>query len=257
LPEDDLRLLAEAALAAGALALDLRDRGLTVTEKPGGEGPVTNADLAVDDLLRRHLAAARPSYGWLSEETPDAPDRLTRRRVFIVDPIDGTRGFIDGQNNFALALSVVEDGVPVTGIVHMPARGRTYAAAAGRGATLNGQPIAVSAVSDPAEATVLINRAQMSATLWPRGVPPFRQTFRPSLAYRMALAAEGRFDAMLTLRDAWEWDVAAGAVIAAEAGARVTDRQGRPHRFNSPAAKSPGVLAAPPGLHAAILSRIG
>lgn len=257
-PEPDLPLLLAAAEEAGALALRHFRSGARVWDKPGGQGPVSEADLAVNALLQRRLCEARPAYGWLSEESDPLTDlsRLGARRVFVIDPIDGTRAFIEGHEGWALALAVVEDGQPRAAAVHLPAMGLTYAAASGRGATLNGQPIAASLRHEADGASALLTRAALDPAHWPGGVPALARHFRPSLAWRLALVAEGRFDAMLTLRDSWDWDIAASSLIATEAGARVTDRHGAPLVFNRATASNAGVLAAPSELHGALLGRL-
>lgn len=256
MPAPDLALLAEAARAGGEIALRRAGDPGAVREKPGGNGPVTEADLEVDWFLRTMLLAARPDYGWLSEETEDGKERLDRRRVFIVDPIDGTRAFLAGQKSWALSLAVVEEGRAIAGIVHLPMLGRTYAAAAAGGATLNGESIATSRRRELDGARLLVNGNQLAPEFWPGGVPAIERHFRPSLAYRLCLAAEGRFDGMLTFRDTWEWDVAAGDLIAREAGARVTTREGRALAYNNPTPLQPGILAAAPALYAAIAARL-
>jgi myo-inositol-1(or 4)-monophosphatase len=246
----DLAMLIEAAHAAGDIARKHWRADPETWDKADGAGPVTEADLEVDRMLHAELLAARPDYGWLSEETTDTPDRLAARRVFVIDPIDGTRAFIAGQRTFAHALSVVENGRPIAGVVYLPLRDKLYAAAAGSGATLNGVPVAVSAREDPVGATMLAARTNFAPEHWGGQAPALERHFRTSLAYRIALVAEGRFDAMLTLRNAWEWDIAAGCLIAAEAGATVTDRRGAPLVFNSPRAQTAGTLVAGAPLHA-------
>lgn len=255
MPAADLALLVTAAREAGEIALGHWRRDPEVWDK-GGNDPVSEADFAVDRHLRERLLAARPGYGWLSEETPDSADRLGCERVFIVDPIDGTRAFVDGQETWAHSLAVTEAGEVTAGVVFLPAKNRLYAAALGEGARLEGALIAASPRTEAPGARVLANRANFEPGNWT--VPPddLERSFRPSLAYRLALVGEGRFDAMLTLRDAWEWDIAAGALIAAEAGGIVTDRTGAPIRFNAPGARAPGVLAAAPGVHGALLARL-
>jgi myo-inositol-1(or 4)-monophosphatase len=254
LPEADRRLLEAAARAAGETALGFLSRPNRVEEKPGGHGPVSEADLAVDAELRETLLAARPGYGWLSEESEDDPARLAARRVFIVDPIDGTRAFLAGQKAWALSLAVVEAGRPVAGVVHLPALGRTYAATAGGGATLDGRPIAAAPPAAPAR--VLAAGGSLDPRYWPGGPPPVERHFRPSLAYRLCLVAEGRFDATFSFRDTWEWDVAAGDLIAREAGAAVTTRAGAALAYNLPSPRLPGIVAAAPALHTALLARL-
>lgn len=246
----DLALLIEAAKAAGEIAARYWRADPETWDKGDGAGPVTEADLAIDRMLHDELRAARPEYGWLSEETADTPERLETDRVFIVDPIDGTRAFIEGQRTFAHALTVVEQGRPVAGVVYLPQRDKLYAAARGLGATLNGRPLMVSPRAEMPGASMLAARPNFAPQHWGGVAPPLERHFRTSLAYRISLVAEGRFDAMLTLRDAWEWDIAAGCLIAAEAGAVSTDRHGLPLVFNSPGAKTPGTLVANPRLHA-------
>jgi len=147
--------------------------------------------------------------------------------------------------------------IPVAAVVHLPALDLTYRAIAGQGARLNDDSLAVSRRGALSGARVLATRAMLDPRHWPGGLPAVERHFRPALAWRLALVGEGRFDAMLTLRDAWDWDIAASALIAAEAGACVTDRHGAPLRFNSAAARSPGVLAAPAPLHAELLQALG
>lgn len=256
MPERDLALLLQAAEAAGRIALRHFGRSPEAWDKGDGAGPVSAADLEIDAMLRAELLAARPGYGWLSEETADGPERLAAGRVFVVDPIDGTRAFLKGEAVFAHSLALVEGGAVVAGVVHLPKLGRTYAAEAGGGATLNGAAIAPSATAEPEGAAVLANAASLAPALWPGGVPAMARHFRPSLAYRLCLAAEGRFDAMITLREAWEWDVAAGDLIAREAGAAVTTPAGAAPRYNSPRPRLPGLVAAGPALHRALLARL-
>ncbi len=257
MPAHDLALLIEAAAEASEIAMRYWRTDQSVWNKEGGAGPVSEADLAVDAHLRARLLAARPGYGWLSEETEDGAARLAARRVFIVDPIDGTRAFVAHERTWAVSLAVTEDGEVVAGVVQLPACRKLYAAARGRGARLNGAPIRVAeGRKSLAGARVLAARSVLEPAVWREDVPPVQREFRPSLAYRMCLVAEGRYDAMLTHRPAWEWDIAAGTVIAREAGALVTDRHGSPLRFNTESARADGVVAAPPATHAALIAAL-
>ena len=254
----DLALIEAATRAAGEVALSYWKLDPRQWDKDDDAGPVSEADIAVNDLLHRHLMTARPGYGWLSEETDDDTARLACGRVFIIDPIDGTRAFLAGEDSFAISVAVADQGQIVAGAVFLPAKARMYTATLSGSACVNGQPIGVSSQTDIAEAHVLTQKASLSAEHWRGGPPVFQRHFRPSLAYRLCLAAEGRFDAMLTLRDAWEWDIAAGVLIAERAGAVVTDGHGGALRFNSAARQTAGVIVAPPALHAAILAaRVG
>lgn len=254
---DDLDLLIGAARAAGRIALRHWRRDPEAWDKPGGAGPVTEADLAVNAMLAEELRGARPDYGWLSEESEDSADRLAARRVFIVDPIDGTRAFIEGQDTFAHSLAVAENGEVIAGVVYLPVLDRLYAARAGGPATRDGAVLAASDRGSLEGASMLTTGANLRSEQWPGGLPPVRRAFRNSLAYRMCLVAEGRHDSMLTLRDAWEWDIAAGDLIARQAGARVSDRRGGALTFNAAHPQAAGVVAAGPAIHRALLERLG
>ncbi|MDR7124331.1 3'(2'),5'-bisphosphate nucleotidase CysQ [Pseudotabrizicola sp. 4114] len=256
MPGRDLELLAGAARAAGDIAMRFWRQNPQVWDKGGDHGPVTEADLAVNDMLKATLLAARPDYGWLSEETPDSADRLAAGRVFILDPIDGTRAFVAGEDNFAVSLAVAEAGRVVAGAVMMPAKNRLYTGTIGEPARCNGTVIRAGARGDLVGSNLLATKANMEPSHWPGGVPQLKRSFRTSLAYRLCLAAEGRYDGMITFRDTWEWDIAAGSLICECAGARVTDRTGAALRFNSPGAMTAGVIATNPALHQAIMARL-
>ncbi|WP_245902411.1 3'(2'),5'-bisphosphate nucleotidase CysQ [Pararhodobacter marinus] len=255
----DLALLGEAALEAGEIATRYFRADPRVWDKGDGQGPVTEADLAVNTHLHDRLRTARPDYGWLSEESDPLGDlsRLEQETTFVVDPIDGTRAFIDGQPGFAHALAVLRAGEPVAAVVHLPALSLTYAAARGAGATLNGDAIAATTRAEAEGATILCARPALDPVHWPGGLPPVKRQFRPSLAWRLALVGEGRFDSMLTIRDAWDWDIAGAALIATEAGATVTDRHGRALSFNRADARNAGVVAAGPALHGILIAGLG
>ncbi len=256
MPVRDLDLLIEASRAAGDVASRFWRTNQTVCQKDEDAGPVSEGDLAVNALLQERLTAARPGYGWLSEESEDDPARLGADTLFIVDPIDGTRAYVDGQETWAISIAVVTQGRPVAGVVYLPQRDKLYAAALGKGATLNGAAIQTGNRVDVEGAQVLAPKPVLEPRHWRGAVPQMKRNFRPSLAYRLCLVAEGRFDAMLTFRPTWDWDVAAGTLIAEEAGAVVSDATGAPLRFNSPTGKSPNALAAPPALHAALMDRM-
>jgi myo-inositol-1(or 4)-monophosphatase len=251
----DLALLEDAARAAGEIALAGAGRPGEIRDKPGGLGPVSEIDLAVDAMLRARLLGARPGYGWLSEETEDGPERQGARRLFVVDPIDGTRAFLAGQKAWSHSLAVVEDGRVIAGVIHLPMLGKTYAATRGNGARLNGSPISVASRTRLEGARLLASAGQLAAWFGAGSVPPVERLFRPSIAYRLCLVADGTADAMLNPRETWEWDIAAGALIAAEAGAAVTDARGGDLVFNRPRPAVDGILAGVPAVRAALAER--
>ena len=251
MPESDLALLTDAALAAGKIALGYWKQAPEWWEKPDGAGPVTEADLAVNAHLQTCLRAARPGYGWLSEESEDDPDRAHCEHVFIIDPIDGTRAFMAGEDSFATSVAIARFGVVTAAAVYLPALDRLYTASADSPALLNGNPIHVSNLSSPEGARTLTSKPSLAPEHW-RGAPPaMDRRFRSSLAFRLCLVADGSFDAVLSFRPTWEWDIAAGALIVARAGGACSAKRGLPLTFNQKDPRAPGLLAANPELHRA------
>lgn len=218
-------------------------------EKSPGN-PVSEVDLAVDHLLQQRLAALDPNAGWLSEETADSAERLLLPRVWVVDPIDGTRDFVRGRRGWAISIALVEGGRPLLGVLDAPARDEHWSAAAGGGALRNGIAIG------PSLRTVLPG-ARVPADIVPKVDSDLVTVEKPnSIALRMAMVAAGEADLVATLRWGFEWDIAAAALIAEEAGATVTDARGNTLRYNSTRGDAFGVLVATPGIHAAAVSRL-
>ena len=241
---DDLDLIRDAARAAGRLALEHREAGLKVWSKDGGS-PVTSADLAVDELLRDRLLGARPDYGWLSEETADSAERLTKKRIFVVDPIDGTVAFMKNKPWWCVPIAVVEDGRPVAAAIYAPMMDEMFEASLGGGARLQGRRITASDTDDLEDAELLADARLMEAREWAEPWPQMRFSKRNALAYRMALVAAGAFDAAIAISPKWDW----------EAGAKVSDHMGRPWRFNRPDPRQTSLICAAPALHPLIVRR--
>ena len=256
---DDLELLRTSAVSAGIIACGFFRKDVKSWEKDN-HSPVSEADLLVDRYLASSLLHARPSYGWLSEETADNPSRLDCERVFVVDPIDGTRGFLRGEDSWTVSLAVVENGVPVAAVLYAPVLDEMYEAVRGEGAWLNGQELkrhrrAGSAPLIPAPAAVH-QELQAGGLTYVRG-PNY-----PSLAYRLVQVATGRLDAAVSRRGSQDWDIAAAALILQEAGQVLEDVcEGTPH-FNKRDVRH-GALAAlsdmslKPLLHAALIKVYG
>jgi len=250
----DLDLIRDAAEAAGRLALAERDAGLKVWSKSGGS-PVTSADMAVDQLLKDTLLSARPDHGWLSEETADNGGRLSNRRIFVVDPIDGTVAYMKGKPWWCVPIAIVEDGRPVAAVIHAPALGETFTATLGGGASLQGRSITASDTADLDDASVLADARLMEGPLWIEPWPAMRFEKRNAIAYRMALVAAGAFDAAIALTPKWDWDVCAGALIVEEAGGRVSDHHGHAWRFNQADPRQNSLVCSAPALHPLIVRR--
>jgi len=247
----DPRLSAVVAIAAeaGALALGKAKDGFRRWEKAGGE-PVCEIDLAVDRFLKGRLAEIDPEAGWLSEETADDKARLAARRVWVVDPIDGTRDYLRGRPGWAVSVALVEDGRPVLGVLEAPARGERWTAIAGEGAWRNGEAIRVASRDT-------ITGARVPADQLPRRDHDLVPVPKPnSIALRIAMVAAGEADLVATMRWGHEWDIAAAVLLASEAGATITDALGAPLAFNTASAEAFGVLVTPPGIHAAAVERL-
>jgi myo-inositol-1(or 4)-monophosphatase len=250
----DLDLLRDVAHEAGRLALSLQESELKTWRKADGS-PVTNADLATDELLKTRLRAARPDYGWLSEETVDDRSRFQAAKLFVVDPIDGTSAFAKGRPWWTVSVAVVENGRALAGVVYAPRLEETYEAERGSGARLNGQPIHASACADLESCAMLSPKGAFTHWEGPEPWPEMRVENRNSLALRMCLVAAGTFDAAVALSPKSDWDIAAGLVICDEAGAVTTDHKGRPLVLNGERPVHPSLVCAAPALHPLILQR--
>ncbi|WP_293905265.1 3'(2'),5'-bisphosphate nucleotidase CysQ [Phenylobacterium sp.] len=255
--KQDLDLIVQAAQEAGALARNLRRKGLEVEYKAEDNTPVTNADLAADKLLTARLRAARPDYGWLSEETADDSRRMEHRRIFVVDPIDGTRAFLKGRPWWSVSIAVVEDGLTVAGVVFAPEVDEIYAATAGQGATRNNRPIQPSGATDLDDCRMAGDPMVFAHWSWPTPWPEtMRVEQRNSTAYRMCLVAAGEFDAAVAPVRKSDWDVAAGDLIAREAGCFVGDHNGCAFRYNRRRPSQASLICATPALAPLILARV-
>jgi len=248
-PDTLLEAVAAAAAEAGQLALDRMHDGFRRWEKVPGH-PVCDVDLEVDALLFERLKAIDGEAGWLSEETVDTAARLDAERVWVVDPIDGTRDYLRGRPGWCVSVSLVERGRTVIGVLDAPARGERWAARTGNGAIRNGASLAVSGRMDlpgsrvPADTLPSVDRDLIAMP-------------RPnSIALRIAMVAAAETDLCASLRWGMEWDIAAAALIAEEAGATVSDALGRPIRYNKVGGEVFGLLVSTPGIHEAAVDRL-
>ncbi len=252
---EDFNLLKVTAQEAAKLALSYYGRTIIKEQKADGSA-VTEADKAVDALLAERLKSARPEYGWLSEESAEHETRLKARKVWVLDPIDGTRAFIQGRDDWTVALSLVEDGVPVLAVVVNPVRGEVFEASSGLGAFLNGERINTSGEGVLDGARIVVPNAVLNDRRWREPWPNVIPVWANSSIYRLALVASANADACFALAPKWEWDVAAGALLVSEAGGVVSDRSGSPLLFNTAEAKVKGFLAAAPKLHQMLRERL-
>lgn len=247
---DDLRRI-EAALREAEKALAPFTPGAIAVERKAGGDPVTEADQRVDEVLRRLLPTE--GEGWLSEETVDDHVRLDKSRAWVVDPLDGTREFVEGIPQWSVSIGLVEDGQPVAGGVLNPATQQLVLGAIGHGVTLNGEPATVSSRETLNGAVVLASNSEIRRGEWER----FESTgieVRPcgSVAYKLSLVAAGLVDATWTLVPKNEWDVVAGIALVRAAGGIIVPKNEPERSFNQPSPLLQGLLAYPPQLEAEI-----
>lgn len=243
----DVELLVETAREAGTVAMSYFQRDPKTWAK-GESSIVCEADFAVDKFLYEKLLTARPDYGWLSEETEDDPARRARQRVFVVDPIDGTRGFLAGSSEWTISLAVVEEGLPVTAALFAPALGTMFQAIAGKGAYRDGEALRASARTELVGASLAGSRRLVQEVLEFSSIRLDYHGFVPSLAYRFALVAAGDVDIAIARPGANDWDLAAADLLVHEAGGQLAGIDGKRPRYNGPERRHPTLLAAAPGL---------
>lgn len=256
MPDRELEHARSAVIEAGRIAMRYFRLAYERWEKSPGQ-IVTEADLAVDRYLHATLRRDHATDGWLSEETEDDRIRLQRRRVWVVDPIDGTRSFAEGVAEFTISVALLIDNLPVLGFVLNPATDELFEARVGEGAYLNGTRLQASDVDSLLEARIVASKFETRRRGFAQLLPSARMSSLGSLAYKLALVAAGRFDGYLSWRRTHDWDIAAAVLLLAEAGAVLTDAFGGPIHLNQPDPIHQGLLAAGHALHPALLAAIG
>ena len=242
--DPDLNLLITAAQKAGELAKNYDFKRLKVWEKEGAAGPVTEADIEIDRMLFQYLTAARPNDGWLCEESTNDIPHYERACSFVIDPIDGTRDFIKGGNNWSHSFAVVKNGKVSAAVVYVPRQDLLFSAYLGGGSWLNGERIKIKAINKTGEFDLIAAKLVEDDKIWKsNSKPKFNREHKPSIAFRMASVSCGKYHAMMTLRDSWEWDVCAGSLLITESGGIVLDRNLEPPVFNTKRQFISGIIA--------------
>ncbi len=254
---DDAKLVRRVTEEAGRIALSYFSRDISVWDK-SPNNPVSEADIAVDTFLRTTLMQNRTGYGWLSEETEDQPERLRCGRLWIVDPIDGTRAFLAGGDDWGISVALVQDGKPIIAAFYAPVKDAFYFAERGRGVTKNGLNITVSSQSKLAEARLMGDPAAFrSTTYWPTPWPETMFSEQAnSIALRICQIADGQFDCCVTLRPKNDWDVAAADLIIEEAGGLLTTGTGKKLIFNREHPLHDHIVATCPDLVDPVMQRV-
>lgn len=242
--DNDLKLAIDASLKAGEIIMQYYCDDYEIKEK-GYHNPVTTADNEADSYLKSTLMSARPQYGWLSEETVDSKNRLNKEKVWIVDPLDGTKEFIEGVPQFVVSIALVEKGIPIIGVLHNPVTKETFHAAKGEGAYLDQDQYRCSIKDSTRDMVILNSRSETRRGLWEPYKIHFKE-LRPigSVAYKMGLTAIGKADIFATLRPKNEWDICAGTCLINEAGGKVINLNGKEITFNNQKTLiEPGLIA--------------
>jgi myo-inositol-1(or 4)-monophosphatase len=250
----DRALLIETVRGAGDLARAMFRTELRTWTK-GMSSPVSEADIAVNDLIADRLRAATPDYGWLSEESADDRSRLARQRVWVVDPIDGTRGYLAGHDDWCVSVALVEDASPLLAAVFAPATDEFFFAQRGKGATCNGMTVRAtpgddlvfSKIAGPKPLVEKLDRSRKGVVLYPR---------IGSLALRLCRVADGRIDAAFAAGQSRDWDLAAADLIVHEANGRMTSLGGEPILYNRAEVTHDVLVAAGCNRHARILAQV-
>jgi myo-inositol-1(or 4)-monophosphatase len=244
----ELAVAVHAARAAGGIVRAHYDGRVESWEK-SADNPVTHADLEANQKIHATVLEAFPGDGWLSEETADSTERLGKSRVWIVDPLDGTKEFIQRIPEFCICVGLTVDGKAVLGAEYNPATDELFAGIVGEGATYNGAAARVSAVRELLRARVLASRSEDKRGEWDDYKDQVQVVLTGSVAFKLALISAGKADATFSLTPKNEWDICAGAALIEAAGGRVTALDGQPLRFNQPQTKLPGLIASNGVLH--------
>ena len=250
---DALGVAIDAAHAAGRVIRDFYGRDVRVGQK-GESGPVTEADLAANACIQHLLTTAFPDDGWLSEETADGADRLAKSRVWIIDPLDGTWEFTTGVPEFVVSIGLAVDGTATLGVLYNPITEETFSGIRGEGAWLNQVPIHTSSQAGLASSTFCVSRTEAGKGLLQRFDGVLQLQPMGSVAYKCGLVAAGRYEGLFTHNPRNEWDICAGVALIESAGGRVTDRQGRPYRFNQADPLKQPLVATNAHVHALLLA---
>ncbi len=241
----ELEQLEAAMRAAGSEALRLARDGFETIRKPD-QSPVTSADLAVNEILHAHLLSAFPHDGWLSEESPDDPSRLQKDRVWVVDPIDGTKAFINGVPEFCISVALIEQDLPIVAAVYNPSTNELFSAIRGEGLRLNHEPVDSQQVSTGQLPVIALGPREHQSGCFAALDPSTQHRPMLSIAWSLALMAWGHIDAVATFEPENEWDVAAGVLLIDEAGGTITDGSGQALTFNRPTPRYRGIIATSP-----------
>lgn len=252
--EGMLDTLKQSVSKAGDLALEFFGKDINIDIKKDGS-QVSAADHAVNDLLEQELSRLDPSIKWLSEESPVDDSRLNAPHVWIIDPIDGTRGFLENKPDWTIVAALIEENRPVLSVVYNPVKSELYSAEAGKGAFLNDKKISTSTTTDLSKAHIISSKGHFNRVFTEETQKPSTRTWNSSMAYRIARIAEGAADATISLTPKNDWDIAAAHLILEEAGGQMSTHLGNTITYNNQEIRHPSVVAATKSLYKPIINK--
>ncbi|MFP6717749.1 MAG: 3'(2'),5'-bisphosphate nucleotidase CysQ [Alphaproteobacteria bacterium] len=253
--ESDLAVALDAARAGGIVAKSFFRGDFEVREKKPGD-PVSDADIAVNQEIISIIRTSRPQDIIISEELPLPPQRINARRAWIIDPIDGTKSFIDGIAEFAISIALVCDQEPIAAAVYNPITDQLFDAVKGGGTRLNGENATTSETAALPAVVLGTSKTELRQQLWSHLFPEVTLKQVDAIAYKLALVATGELDAVIALRPKSDWDIAAGDLLVREAGGLMTDAGGTPHRYNEEDILHPNLVASGTLIHPTLLERL-
>ena len=248
-------LVKESILEAGKLALKWFKKDPEQWKKDDGS-LVSKADIEINDLLNKLLKNKNPEFGWLSEENEDDRSRLNKKITFVVDPLDGTKAFLEGKKEFSISVAIVKNGLPISGIVFSPSTGEMFEAEKNKGSWKNNKKVIISNYNRLEKCKMIAFKPMFSHPAWKEPWPKMDIENRNSIAYRMALVASGQYDAMMALNSKNDWDIAAGDLLISEAGGIVTLHTNKKIIYNTENIKKPSVIGTNKSIHDKIIKRV-
>ena len=248
-------LVKESILEAGKLALKWFKKDPEQWKKDDGS-LVSKADIEINDLLNKLLKNKNPEFGWLSEENEDDRSRLNKKITFVVDPLDGTKAFLEGKKEFSISVAIVKNGLPISGIVFSPSTGEMFEAEKNKGSWKNNKKVIISNYNRLEKCKMIAFKPMFSHPAWKEPWPKMDVENRNSIAYRMALVASGQYDAMMALNSKNDWDIAAGDLLISESGGVVTLHTNKKIIYNTENIKKPSVIGTNKSIHEKIIKRV-
>ena len=254
-PSKEHILIKETIIEAGKIALNWHKNNPKSWKKEDGTS-VSEADLEINKFIYQNLLKKIKNIGWLSEENKDDLTRLDYKKIFLVDPIDGTKSFLEGKSDFCISIALISYGRPVSGIVFNPATKELFEAEKNKGAWVNSKRIYTSSTFNLTNSKMCAFKPMFSHPAWKKPWPTMKISNKNSIAYRMSLVAKGDYDSMMALNNKNDWDLAAGDLLINEAGGIVTDHKGKDLIYNQKNTIKKSVIGCCEGLHHKIIGMV-